>query len=75
MLLSSNLKASIEECHAEITHDPLPVIFADESQITRVFQNLIGNALKFRKEGIPPKIHVSAQKEGNEYIFSVRIME
>ncbi len=62
-VVSYNLKVSIEECRAEITHDPLPVIFADESQITRVFQNLIWNALKFRKEGIPPEIHVSARKE------------
>ncbi|MGZ7136444.1 MAG: PAS domain S-box protein, partial [Methanobacterium sp.] len=50
----SNLKSSIEECNAEVTHDKLPVITADESQITRVFQNLMGNALKFRKEGIMP---------------------
>jgi light-regulated signal transduction histidine kinase (bacteriophytochrome) len=72
-VVSYNLKVSIEECRAEITHDPLPVIFADESQITRVFQNLIWNALKFRKEGIPPEIHVSARKDenNNEYVFSV----
>ncbi len=48
----TNLKSSIEECHAEVTHDSLPNIVADESQINRVFQNLIGNALKFRKEGV-----------------------
>ncbi|HEX3012699.1 MAG TPA: ATP-binding protein, partial [Methanobacterium sp.] len=53
------------------THDELPVIFADEDQIIRVFQNLIGNALKFRREGVKPKIHISARKERNEYIFSV----
>ncbi|MGZ7068455.1 MAG: sensor histidine kinase, partial [Methanobacterium sp.] len=67
----SNLKSSIEECNAEVTHDKLPVITADESQITRVFQNLMGNALKFRKEGIMPKIHIKARKEDNEYVFSV----
>jgi light-regulated signal transduction histidine kinase (bacteriophytochrome) len=67
----SNLQSSIEECNAEITHDPLPAIIADESQITRVFQNLIGNALKFRKEGLKPKIHILARKEENEYVFSV----
>jgi signal transduction histidine kinase len=67
----SNLKALIEENNAEITHSPLPIIFADENQINSVFQNLIGNALKFRKEGIKPKIHVSAQKTSNEYVFSV----
>ncbi|MGZ7108726.1 MAG: ATP-binding protein, partial [Methanobacterium sp.] len=67
----TNLKSPIEECHTEITHDPLPEITADKSQITRVFQNLISNALKFRKKGIRPKIHISARKKGNEYVFSV----
>jgi PAS domain S-box-containing protein len=68
----TNLKSPIEECQVEIISDPLPVIHADESQITRVFQNLIGNALKFRKKDIQPKIHIKAQKEGDEYIFSVQ---
>ena len=67
----SNLESSIQECHAEVTHDNLPTIIADEEQISRVFQNLIGNALKFRKEDVKPKIHISALKEGNEYVFSV----
>jgi len=67
-----NLKSSIDESNAEITHDPLPVVFADEKQITSVFQNLIGNALKFRKKDENPKIHISARKEGSEYVFSVQ---
>ena len=67
-----NLKSAIEECHVEVTHDSLPVIFGDESQITSVFQNLIGNAIKFKKPQFPPRIHISAKKEGNEYIFSVQ---
>ena len=66
-----NLHSSIEECNAEITHDKLPAITADKNQISRVFQNFIGNALKFRKEGIQPKIHISAKKEKDEYVFSV----
>ncbi len=68
----SNMHSSIEECHADVTHENLPVIVTDKKQIARVFQNLIGNALKFRKEEIKPKIHVSAEKIGNEYIFSVQ---
>ena len=68
----TNLKSPIEECQVEIIRDSLPVIHADESQIIRVFQNLIGNALKFRKKGVQPKIHIKAQKEGHEYIFSVQ---
>ncbi|MGB9937120.1 MAG: GAF domain-containing sensor histidine kinase [Methanobacterium sp.] len=67
-----NLNASIESYNAEITYDTLPDITADENQITQVFQNLIGNALKFRKDGIKPRIHISSKKEKNEYIFSIQ---
>ncbi|MGB9978773.1 sensor histidine kinase [Methanobacterium sp.] len=67
-----NLQHSIDHCHAEITYDNLPLILADECQIVRVFQNLIGNALKFRKKDEAPKIHISAKKDGNEWIFSVK---
>ncbi|MGB9936707.1 MAG: PAS domain S-box protein [Methanobacterium sp.] len=67
----SNLESAITENNAEIEIDSLPVIFADEDQIARVFQNLIGNALKFCREGAKPKIHISAGKKGNEYVFSV----
>ncbi|MGZ7134683.1 MAG: PAS domain-containing sensor histidine kinase [Methanobacterium sp.] len=66
----SNLKSSIDECHVEVIYDHLPVIHADENQISRVFQNLIGNALKFRKKDIQPKIHISTQTD-DEYIFSI----
>ena len=67
----NNLGTAISEVNAEITSDELPVIYADENQIIRVFQNLVGNAIKFRKEGIQPKIHISAKKKDNEYIFSI----
>jgi PAS domain S-box-containing protein len=67
----NNLGSAIDEVNAEITSDPLPVIFADKDQIIRVFQNLIGNAIKFRKEGVQPKIHVSSKTEDNKYVFSV----
>lgn len=69
----SNLKVSIEENNAEITHDELPIVVADEKQLIQLFQNLISNAIKFRKEEEPPKIHISACKdeEKNEYVFAV----
>ena len=67
----SSLRSAISEVNAEVTSDELPIIFADESQIILVFQNLIGNAIKFRKEGIKPKVHISAKKKDNEYVFSV----
>ncbi|MGZ7047655.1 MAG: sensor histidine kinase, partial [Methanobacterium sp.] len=68
----SSLKSSIDECHAVVNYDNLPVIHADENQITRVFQNLIGNALKFRNKDVQPKISVKTLKEGDEYVFSVQ---
>lgn len=67
----ANLKSPIKDNNAEVTNDKLPVIYADKSQIVMVFGSLIDNALKFRKEGVTPKIHISAQKTDDEYIFSV----
>lgn len=66
-----NLKAAIEEAHAVLTHDPLPTIPVDATQLSQVFQNLIGNALKFHGPE-PPRIHVSVQQEAGEWRFSVR---
>ncbi len=66
-----NLNDLIERSRAEITHDPLPVVFGDESQLLLLLQNLITNAIKFRKENEPPRIHISAACEKNEYVFSI----
>jgi PAS domain S-box-containing protein len=66
-----NLQASIKEKDAIITADPLPELSADGIQITQLFQNLIGNALKFQKPGTIPVIHVSAREQGDTWIFSV----
>jgi signal transduction histidine kinase len=68
----AGLKGTIEETHAEITSDPLPWVNADLSQLAQVFQNLIGNALKYRKPDFPPKIHIAAEPRGNEWVLSVR---
>jgi signal transduction histidine kinase/CheY-like chemotaxis protein len=67
----NHLHSSIEECNAKINYENLPVVNGDNHQIVRVFQNLIGNSLKFHKEGVKPEIHVSALKNGGEYIFSI----
>ncbi len=53
-----------------ITHDPLPTVIVDGSQLAHVFQNLIGNAIKFRGEE-PPRIHISAERKGAEWLLSV----
>ena len=66
-----NLKVQIEESNAIITHDPLPTINGDEELKVQLFQNIIGNAIKYRSEK-PPKIHISATKEKNQYLFSIK---
>jgi PAS domain S-box-containing protein len=59
-----DLHESIRETGAEITNGELPTVRADPSQLAQLFQNLVGNGLKFRREG-PPKIHVDARREGD----------
>ena len=66
-----NLSASVRERHAEVTHDPLPIVHANPTHLTQVFQNLIGNALKFQGES-PSKIHVGAKALPDGWEFSVR---
>lgn len=67
----SNLHTAIEETKTEVTLDPLPTLMADVSQLVRLFQNLIGNALKFCGRE-PPKVRISAEQKGNDWVFSVR---
>ena len=64
-------KVIIEENGAHVTYDPLPTVMADSPQLGQLFQNLIGNAIKFRGNE-PPCVHISASRNGNGWIFSVR---
>ena len=66
-----NLSMLLEESQALITHDPLPEVTIDAGQLAMVFQNLVGNALKFHGER-RPEIHIGAREEGREWIISVR---
>ena len=66
-----NLALTIEDAGAVITHDPLPELPGDAGQLVQLFQNLIGNAIKFRQPGVPPQVHVSARREADQWIFSV----
>src|SRR6202049_1615362 len=68
----ANLRATIQESGAVVTHDSLPAITTDDTQLVQVFQNLVGNAIKYRSAE-DPRVHVSATKNGGqEWIFSVR---
>lgn len=68
----TNLTLQIAESNAQITHDPMPVIRGDEIQITRVFQNLINNSLKFQRQGNTPQIHIGVERQKNVWQFCVR---
>lgn len=72
-IVLANLHAAISENKAEITHDKLPTVFADRNQLIQLFQNLISNAIKFKKPNVPPKIHISVRKDEKkgEYIFGI----
>jgi signal transduction histidine kinase len=67
----SSLKPHMEASGAQVTCEGLPKITGDPRQLAKLFQHLIGNAIKFRNH-VPPKIHVSARREGGEWIISVR---
>lgn len=67
-----NLAASVGESGAEVTRDALPVVQADDLLLTSVFQNLLSNSLKFRRDGIPPRVHVGAGQENGHWVLSVR---
>jgi signal transduction histidine kinase len=71
-MVISNLQHRIIDNSALITNDDLPIIQADESQILCLFQNLIENALKYKKKTEIPIIHISCKKKNNLYEFSVK---
>jgi PAS domain S-box-containing protein len=66
----ANLQTAIEDTGAVVTHDHLPTVIADESQLTQVFQNLVSNALKFHSQA-PPRVHVAAAAGDDECVFSI----
>jgi PAS domain S-box-containing protein len=65
-----SLTSAIEESGAVVTHATLPTVWADQTQVAQVFQNLIGNAIKFHN-GAPPECSVQVEKSGHEWLFSV----
>jgi PAS domain S-box-containing protein len=67
----ADLKKAIDESKAEITRDPLPGVFADQAQLTRLFQNLVANSIRYQGSE-PPRIHISATTRDGQYVFAVR---
>lgn len=68
----ANVQLMVNDTHAKITHDALPVVAAYPAQLTQVFQNLISNAIKYRKPEVEPKIHVTAIAKPEEWTVCVR---
>jgi light-regulated signal transduction histidine kinase (bacteriophytochrome) len=62
----------IKEAGAVVTKDELPIVMGDETQLSQLFQNLIDNAIKFRRAEETSRVHISAQRKGNDWEFSVQ---
>lgn len=67
----SNLQSTIHQNHATIIYHNLPTLMGDSSQLLQLFQNLIDNSIKYRREE-PPKIEISVEPKENEYLFIVK---
>jgi len=67
----SGLRQTIEEQQAEVTMDALPVVIGEAKHLTELMQNLLDNALKFRKSDVRPRIHISVEQRENEWVFGV----
>jgi light-regulated signal transduction histidine kinase (bacteriophytochrome) len=68
----ANLSVATQESGATVTRDAMPEVMGDDTQLIQLFQNLIGNALKFRVPHEPPQIHVGARHTDGAWEFSVR---
>jgi len=66
-----NLHAAIREAGAEVRWDPLPMVVGERAQLVRLFQNLIGNAVKYRHPDRPPAVHVGVHRDGQAWRFTV----
>jgi signal transduction histidine kinase len=66
-----NLHAAIEETGATVNCGALPWLQGNRVQMLQLFQNLIGNAIKYRREGVPPRIDIAARQQAGEWILSV----
>lgn len=65
------LAVTVRETVSKITWDPLPTVQADTTQVGQLFQNLLGNALKYRSEQVP-RVHIGVERQGQRWQFAVR---
>jgi PAS domain S-box-containing protein len=68
----ASLAPALRDSNATVHREPLPMILGDRAEMTQVFRNLVGNALRYRTEGVAPLVNVSAKDEGEEWIVEVR---
>jgi len=66
----AGMQVAIQESGAKVTHDPLPTVYGDGIQLGRLFQNLVGNAIKYGN-GTAPEIHVACERRAKDWLFSV----
>ena len=67
-----NLQGRIHETGAAVTYDQMPRLVADGTQLMQLFQNLIGNAIKFRRSEVSPEIHIGVERQEDDWLFSIR---
>jgi PAS domain S-box-containing protein len=67
----ANLAVAIAETEAKVDSDTLPSVCVHQIQLQQVFQNLIGNAIKYHRPGIPPVVHTAARRQEGSWLFSV----
>jgi signal transduction histidine kinase len=67
----TNLQSALEESRSIVSSDPLPTLLIEEIRIQQLFQNLIGNAVKYRRPDEPPRIRISAERQGEEWVFGI----
>ena len=67
-----NLRSTLDESRAAVTRGPLPTVTGNAGRLVQLFQNLIGNAIKFCQPSVAPAVHVSATPHGKEWLFAIR---